>query len=165
MTTLLRLTAMLTLAMSCEAMAAAEHAHAAHGSEVPLPAARVDVAVAPALLAGLPRHDVSLQVHGTSLQCSGVALVDALRRAGAMPAEPLRGAHLTRRVEAQARDGYRVTFSLGELDPTLGNRSVFIADRCNGQPLNDHDGPLRLVVPQDERPARSLRQLQSLTVL
>ncbi|MEL1266017.1 hypothetical protein [Pseudoxanthomonas putridarboris] len=161
-----RLPVLFALALSCQATAATEHAHAEHREvAIPVPAPRVDIAVEPALLSGLPRHDVNLQVHGTSLQCSGVALAEVLRRAGAMPAEPLRGAHLARRVEAQARDGYRVTFSLGELDPTLGNQPVFLVDRCNGQPLDEHDGPFRLVLPQDGRPARSIRQLQSLTVL
>ena len=49
-----------------------------------------------------------------------------------MPVDPLRGgAQLGRRVEVVARDGYRVTFSLGELDPSLGNTQVFLVDQCD----------------------------------
>ena len=67
-------------------------------------------------------------------------------------------------MEAGARDGYRVVFSLGELDPATGGRRVFVVDRCDGKPLDADVGPLRLLVPEDARPARWVRQLQSITV-
>lgn len=114
---------------------------------------------------GLPRETAGFTAHGKRHSCEGVALIAVLRQAGAMPSEPLRGADLARRVEAVARDGYRVTFSLAELDPSLGNRRVLLADHCDGEVLPATEGPLRLVVPEDARPARSLRQLETLTVL
>lgn len=137
--------------------------HAAHAPVSPVPA-RMELTWSPALIDGLPRHDVSIDVHGTSLRCEGVALVDLLRRAGAMPAEPLRGAHLARRMEVVASDGYRVVFSLGELDPTLGKQTVYVADRCNGKPLDAREGPARLLVPGDSRPARSARQITTFII-
>jgi hypothetical protein len=115
-------------------------------------------------LAALPRVAFDADSHGHALACEGVPLVDLLRHAGAMPEGELRGAQLARHVEADARDGYRVVFSFGELDPATGGRRVFVVDRCNGGPLDDTLGPLRLVVPDDLRPARWVRQLESITV-
>ncbi len=137
-----------------------------HASATPAPSpARQAIALDAATRSDLPRETAGFTAHGMHHSCEGVALIAVLRHAGAMSAEPLRGADLARRVEAVARDGYRVTFSLAELDPSLGNRRVLLADRCDGRPLSDADGPLRLVVPEDARPARSLRQLETLTVL
>jgi hypothetical protein len=117
-----------------------------------------------ATLAALPRQPVAAKLHDVALQCEGVALRDLLRKAGAMSPEPLHGRDLARVVTVSARDGYRVVFSLAELDATLGDRGVFLVDRCNGKPLDDKDGPLRLLVPADTRPARGVRQIDSVRV-
>lgn len=116
-------------------------------------------------LGAQPHEAVDVEVHGQALHCSGVPLLALLREAGAMPAKPLHGAQLARIVRASARDGYRVVFSLAELDPTLGNARVFVVDACAGKPLDEHEGPLRLLVPGDARPARGVRQLQAIDVI
>lgn len=135
------------------------------GAHAPPPPSRVGIPLDAAARAGLPREAAAFTAHGKTRTCEGVALAALLRHVGAMPSEPLRGPDLARRVEAVGRDGYRVTFSLAELDSSLGNRRVLLADRCDDQALTAEEGPLRLVVPEDARPARSLRQLQTLTVL
>lgn len=112
----------------------------------------------------LPRQRAQMDVHGQRLDCTGVSLVDLLHKAGAMPATPLRGPQLARVVDVQATDGYRVVFSLGELEAGLGKTQVILADQCQGKPLDAHDGPLRLIVPGDGRPARSVRQVDRITV-
>ena len=129
-----------------------------------LPCAAADVALDPALIATLPTVKAGGTVHGKAIECEGVSLTSFLQAAKAMPTEPLRGAQLSRVVEVTARDGYRVAFSMAELDPTLGNARVFVVDACDGKPLDEHDGPLRLLVPGDARPARGIRQLQSIVV-
>jgi hypothetical protein len=118
-----------------------------------------------ATLATLPREAVTATAHGKTLQCEGVALPALLRAAEALPAEPLRGGQLANYVLVAARDGYRAVFSLAELEPTLGNRKVLLVDRCDGRPLGDDDGPLRLIAPEESRPARWVRQVQSITVV
>jgi hypothetical protein len=123
-----------------------------------------NVPLDPATLAALPRHSVEAQGHDVALHCEGVALRDLLRKAGAMSPDPLRGHDLARVVTVRARDGYRVVFSLAELDATLGDRAVFVVDRCDGKPLDEKDGPLRLLVPADKRPARAMRQLEAIRV-
>jgi hypothetical protein len=124
----------------------------------------VSIPLDPATLAALPRETVNADAHGHALTCEGVSLAALLRRAGAMPDSELRGTQLARFVRAGARDGYRVVFSLGELDPATGARRVFVVDRCDGKPLDADIGPLRLLVPDDARPARWVRQLDSITV-
>ena len=115
-------------------------------------------------IATLPRQEVSGSLHGTPMRCEGVPLIALLRAKGLMPDGPLRGRQLARSLHVQARDGYAVAFSLAELDPDTGNRAVFVADRCNGKPLDEADGPLRLVTPDDVRGARWLRQLESIAL-
>jgi molybdopterin-dependent oxidoreductase-like protein protein len=131
----------------------------------PLLASPVVVPLDANTLASLPREPVTATAHNQTLHCDGIPLLALLRAAGAMPAEPLRGAQLTRYVQVNARDGYRALFALAELDPTLGNRKVFLTDRCDGKPLPEDDGPLRLVVPEEARPARWVRQVASITVI
>jgi hypothetical protein len=52
-------------------------------------------------------------------------------------------------VRAEARDGYRVAFSLVELDSTIASSEVFIAFQRDGKPLPAEMGPFRLIVPTD----------------
>jgi len=118
-----------------------------------------------ATLAALPREAVRQALPESVLHCEGVSLLSLLRASGAMPPGRLPLAHLARYVVADARDGQRVLFALAELDPETGGRKVFVVDRCDGRALSDKDGPLRLLVPGDARPARALRQLEALTVV
>ncbi|MGB8591189.1 MAG: hypothetical protein WCD40_07395, partial [Candidatus Acidiferrales bacterium] len=62
-------------------------------------------------------------------------------------------------------DGYRVIFSLPELDPDFEDSDVLVADTLNGAPMGDELGPLRLVAPHEKRPARWIRQLTTLRVV
>lgn len=155
----------LVVALLAATPALAQHSHAPSAA-TPAPPASIDIALDAGARDGIARSRVTANAHGQALDCNGVALIDVLRKAGAMPADPLRGgAQLGRRVEVVARDGYRVTFSLGELDPSLGNTRVFLVDQCDGKPLAADSGPLRLIVPEDSRPARGIRQIERITVL
>ncbi len=144
--------------------APSRHQHAAPPQAPALPSPVV-VPLDAASLVALPRETITATAHGETLQCEGVALAALLQAAGAMPAEPLRGAQLGRYVQVDARDGYRALFSLAEFDPTLGNATAFLVDRCDGAPLGDEVGPLRLVVPGEARPTRWVRQVRAITVI
>lgn len=124
----------------------------------------VNVPLDAATLSALPRHTVEATAHDQALHCEGVELAALLRKVGAMSADPLRGKQLAHYVRVEARDGYRTVFSLAELDATLGNAKVFLVDRCDGKPLDDKSGPLRLIAPGESRPARWVRQVQSIRV-
>ena len=120
------------------------------------------VPVESALIAGLPTHDVTLTLHGEAQTCTGPLLGDVMAKLGAPSGGDVRGKALLLAVVVEARDGYRVAFTLGELDPLLGKAQVVLADRCNGALLDEEDGPFRLAVAGDTRGARSVRQVASL---
>jgi DMSO/TMAO reductase YedYZ molybdopterin-dependent catalytic subunit len=92
----------------------------------------------------------------------GVSLAALLKQAGA---PQLRGATLATYVLAEGADGYRVIYSLAELDSDFQDSDILVADTLNGAPLGEKIGPLRLVVPHDKRPARWVRMLQSIKVV
>lgn len=77
----------------------------------------------------------------------------------------MRGKALASYLLAGARDGYQVVFSLGELDPGVGGARVIVADQRDGKPLSAQQGPIRLVVSSDKRPARSVRMVERLHVV
>jgi hypothetical protein len=117
-------------------------------------------------LAGMPRETVSVEEQGgEKIAYEGVSLQALLQKAGVDFGTHLRGKALAGYVLAQARDGYEVVFSLGELDPGLGGAHVIVADRRDGKPLFGYQGPFRLVVATDKAPARSVRMLEKLEVV
>jgi len=95
----------------------------------------------------------------------GVALEEILRKAGVPQGDALRGPAMTTYVLAEAADGYRVVFSLAELDAGIADSEVIVADTMDGGPLGDKSGPFRLVAPHEKRPARWVRMLKSITVV
>ena len=116
-------------------------------------------------LATLPRASLTLNEHGTAATYEGVLLYEALKRAGAPLDAQLRGQALASYVLAQARDGYKVVYTLTELDPAFTDNKILLADTVNGKPLSETQGPFRLVVPHEKKPARSIRMLERLTVV
>jgi DMSO/TMAO reductase YedYZ molybdopterin-dependent catalytic subunit len=95
----------------------------------------------------------------------GVLLEELLKKAGVAQGEKLRGALLATYVVAEAEDGYRVVFSLAELDSGILDSDVIVADTINGESLAPKQGPFRLVAPHEKRPARWVRMLRSITVV
>jgi len=95
----------------------------------------------------------------------GVLLEELLKRAGVAQGEELRGALMATYVIAEAEDGYRVVFSLAELDSGILDSDVIVADTMNGESLAPKQGPFRLVAPHEKRPARWVRMLKSITVV
>jgi DMSO/TMAO reductase YedYZ molybdopterin-dependent catalytic subunit len=95
----------------------------------------------------------------------GVLLENLLRKAGVPQGEKLSGAALATYILAEAADGYRVVFSLAELDSGIVDSEVIVADTMDGAPLGAKEGPFRLVAPHEKRPARWVRMLKSVTVV
>lgn len=113
-------------------------------------------------LAKLPHVHLHASAHGVEGEFDGVPLIEILKAAGAPTGEALRGPALALYVVVGAADRYRAVFALGELDPSTGNRQAILADRKDGKPLDDKEGPLRVIVPDDRRPARWVRQVTSI---
>lgn len=94
----------------------------------------------------------------------GVLLGELLRRAGVPQGDQLRGKFMNTYVIAEAEDGYKVVFSLAELDSGIANSDVLVADTVDGAPIDPKRGPFRLVAPHDKRPARWVRMPKSIKV-
>lgn len=113
-------------------------------------------------LAALPRETLSLTAHGKTHVYSGPSLASVLSAVEAPTGPALRGPALKSIVAVRAADGYVVAFSLAEIDPALRSTRIILADREDDAAIAAEDGPLRLVVEGDARPARSVRQVTAI---
>lgn len=134
----------------------------AKGAEVSVPAIGLEIRLADqqpiaidgAWLHQLQRHTATAAAHDQpTSKWEGVAFVDVLRKAGAPLDQKLRGRELAKMVRVTASDGYQVIFSLAELDAAFSNTAALLVDTQDGHALGA-DGPYRLIVPRDKRPAR-----------
>jgi hypothetical protein len=93
---------------------------------------------------------------------SGVRLADLLTKMGAPLGSELHGEALANYIVATGSDRYQAVLALGEVDPSFHPGEVLVADTLNGKPLDAHSGPFKLVVTEDKRPARSVRNLTTI---
>jgi DMSO/TMAO reductase YedYZ molybdopterin-dependent catalytic subunit len=116
-------------------------------------------------LANLPHRSLRAKAHdGKEASFDGIELSDVLKLAGVKFGEPLRGKDLALFLVVSAGDGYRAVFALPELDHAFTDRIVILVDRRDGKPLALKEGALRIVVPDEKREARWVRQVVSLTI-
>ncbi len=118
-------------------------------------------------LAAMPRTRLTAKEHDRSVTYEGVALAEILQRAGAPMGKQLRGKAMASYVLVTAHDGYRVVFTLPELDPdfTDSAKQIILADTADGKPLPENQGPVRIVVPQDKKGARWVRMVETIEVV
>ena len=90
---------------------------------------------------------------------SGVLLAALLAKMGAPLGNDLRGEAFANYVVATGSDGYKAVLALAEVDSSFHPGDVIVADAMDGKPLEEHSGPFRLVVTEDKRPARCVRNL------
>jgi hypothetical protein len=95
----------------------------------------------------------------------GVLLEEMLNSAGVPHDEQLRGRAMATYVIAETEDGYRVVFSLAELDSGILESEVIVADTMDAAPLIAQLDPFRLIAPHEKRPARWVRMLKSIAVV
>jgi hypothetical protein len=93
---------------------------------------------------------------------SGVRVSDILGPLGVPVGKDLRGEPLALGIVAAGADGYKVALSIAEIDPAFHPGEVIVADTLAGKPLPPDIGPFRLVVSEDKRPARAVRNLISI---
>jgi hypothetical protein len=118
-------------------------------------------------LAALPHQDVkAYDFHEKADHVySGIPVRDLLEKDGVLFGEKLRGKNLRLVVLAHCADHYDIAFALAEFDDAFNSRTILLVDRQDGHPLFEGQGPLRLVVPGDKRPARWARMVTSLEVV
>jgi hypothetical protein len=116
-------------------------------------------------IAALPHQPITLSLEGgKTAACEGVALSLLLAKVGAPQGKALRGPEMADVVEVRAADGYRVALALAETDAGMRSNRVVLADRCGGAPIAAPEGPFRLIVEGDLRPARAARQVVAVRV-
>ena len=116
-------------------------------------------------LASMPHREVSAKAHAVSGRFSGVLLPDLLRLVDMPRGDSLRGPALATYVLIEAADGYRALFAVAELDAGFTDRVVLLADGKDGATLAAKDGPFQLIVPDEKRPARWVRQVRRIRVV
>jgi hypothetical protein len=120
----------------------------------------------PATLKDYPHQTVTIFDHHTNANETywGVPLIDLLGHLGVPHGKDLHGKALAEYVVATGSDGYKAVIALAEIDPEFHPGQVLVADAMDGKPLDVKTGPLRLVVTEDKRPARSVHSLVSIEV-
>ncbi|MGZ3873986.1 MAG: molybdopterin-dependent oxidoreductase [Mucilaginibacter sp.] len=96
---------------------------------------------------------------------SGVMLSAILQKAGVTLGKELRGKNLTKYIVVEASDGYRVVFALAELDKDFTDRAILLADLVDGAPLPPADGPFRIIIQDEKKPARCIKQVTAIKVV
>ncbi|PWK75308.1 molybdopterin-dependent oxidoreductase-like protein [Mucilaginibacter oryzae] len=96
---------------------------------------------------------------------SGVYLSEILTKAGVTLGAELHGKSMAKYLLVEAADGYRVVFALAELDKAFTDRAIILADKVDGQPLAPTDGPFRIIVQDEKKPARCVKQVTALKVM
>ena len=116
-------------------------------------------------LAKLPRKDVKAKDHdGKDRTYSGVDLREVLKLAGVKFGADLRGPAMAYYLLVEAADKYRAVFALAELDDSYTDKLVILADTQDGKPLDAQIGPWQVVVPDEKKHARWVRQVTALSV-
>ena len=115
-------------------------------------------------LSKLPQQTIKTTDHDTPATFEGVLLSDVLAKVDVPTGEKLRGKLLTSILSVEAADGYKVVFALPELDPAFTDRRVYLATKRDGKPLSEKEGPFRIIIPDEKRPTRWVRQVTALKI-
>lgn len=127
---------------------------------------KTPLAISLAEIKSFPAISVTAREHnGGTASYEGVPLAELLSPAGVPQGEALRGAALQLAVIVKAADGYKAVFALAELDPAMHDKKIILTFRRNGTDLDSAAGPLRIVVPDEKRQARWVRQVTELEVV
>lgn len=102
--------------------------------------------------------------HEKTAEYRCVTFQQLLERAGAVNGKAIKGERLTDYLVVTAADNYRVLFALPEIDALFANRKVFLCHTKNGHPLPDAEGPLRVLVPDEQRHARWVRHVTEIAI-
>lgn len=95
-------------------------------------------------LVKLPRTKVRATPHnGNETEYEGVMVGEILKVAGQKFGESLRGKALATYLLVEADDGYQAVFALPELDSTITDKIILLADRQDNKELNRAAGPLQ----------------------
>lgn len=112
----------------------------------------------------LPHTKITTGATDSPVTFDVVTLKSVLERAG-VTFDKLRGKRLASCLLVEAADGYRVVIALPEFDPAFTDKQTFLAFLKNGKPLDEKEGPYRIVIPDEKRMARWVRQVTALKLV
>jgi hypothetical protein len=116
-------------------------------------------------LEALPHVKVTASEHSSgSVSFEGVTLKSVLEKAGVTFGESM-GKRLTNCLLVEAADGYRAVIALAELDPAFTDKQSLLAFLRDGKPLGEKEGPYRIVIADEKRMARWVRQVTTLKIV
>jgi hypothetical protein len=164
---------MLSLAWALTASAAPAQMSGSMPASTPMPAAGATLALigltTQSVLTGdalkvMPHQTVTVENGHTHANetYSGVPLVLLLAQVGAPTGKDVHGKALSEYVVATGADGYKAVLALAEAESDFHPGIVLVADELAGKPLDVKEGPFKLVISEDKRPARSVHNLVKL---
>jgi len=86
----------------------------------------------------------------------GALIGDVLAEVGAPADVRLHGAPVNQIVIVTGKDGFSTVLSLAETEKSFRTEPIILADTENGKPLDEKQGPWRLVIGGELKPARSV---------
>ncbi len=113
----------------------------------------------------LPHIKVSGNASGGSATFEGVALRAVLEKGGVEFGQSMKGKRMASCLLVEAADGYRVVIALPELDPAFTDKQIVLAFLKDGKPFDDKEGPYRIVIPDEKRMARWVRQVTKFKIV
>jgi hypothetical protein len=60
---------------------------------------------------------------------------------------------------------YRIVIALSEMDPALTDKQIISAFLKDGKALDEKEGPYRIMIPDEKRPVRWIRQVTALKIV
>jgi hypothetical protein len=117
-------------------------------------------------LAKLSRQQTKAKDHeGKEILFEGVSVADVLKLAGVkLGGDTMRGKRVAQYLLVEAKDNYKAVFSLTEFDPEFTDAVILLADTADGKALGDKSGPWQIVVPNQKKHARWVRQVSRLSI-
>lgn len=124
------------------------------------------IVLTPVEFAALPHTTVTVfNAHNKVEETySGVPLSDLLTKLGVPQGEAVRGPLFMTGIIAEGTDGYKVLYSIAEVDPTIHTGQVLVADTLNDKPIGA-DGGFKMISTEEKRPARWVRNLDKVSVI
>jgi hypothetical protein len=110
---------------------------------------------------------VNVATHGSENNATfeGVALKTVLEKGGVELGPSMRGKRLASCLLVEAADGYSAVIALPEIDPDFTDKQIVLAFLQDGKPLDPKAGPYRIVIPDEKRMARWVRQVTTLKIV
>lgn len=113
-----------------------------------------------------PQQSVKVRAQGgQSITYSGVSLENVIKAAGFNFRDNLHGHLMTMYLLVEAADEYRAVFALPEFDSNYTDHVILVATKRDGKPLSPEEGPFRIIVPDEKRQARWVRQVRVLSLI